>query len=113
MLSGIDIPLIRRYDEPIDGPNISVGDDGPAEVHWTVKRAKHHVPVALPAVYFQFASTQGVASFSIDVRLVAANMRKPRTAALHVEITVGDRREPPAPSDLLEAEGGEEDAKAN
>lgn len=93
----IQIPEIRRYDEPIDGPNISDEEDGPAEVHWTVKRAKHLVPVALPAVYFQFNSTEEVASFKVNVRLIAANMRKPRTSSLHIEIVVGERREPPSP----------------
>ena len=93
----IHLPDLRRYDEPIDGPNISNDDDSPAEVHWTVKRAKHLVPVALPAVYFQFNSTAEVSSFNVKVRLLAANMRKPRTSSLHVEIVVGERRKPPSP----------------
>ena len=111
VLADYDLPLIRRYDEPIEGPNVSEDEEGPAEVHWTVKRAQHHVPVALPAVYFQFDSTRAVGSFRVDVRLAAANMRKPRTAALHVEIAVGDVREPPPPSALFV--GPEDDENAD
>ena len=92
-----DLAAIRRHDEPIDGPNIAKYDDAPAEVHWTVRRVKHHVPVALPSVYFQFHTTGAVASFAVDVRLVAANMRKPRTARLHVEIVQGEPRQTPPP----------------
>jgi hypothetical protein len=88
---------IRRHDDPLDGPNISDDPDEQSEVHWTVRRVKHHVACALPVVYFQFSSTDDVGSFNVSVRLIAANIRKPKTGALHVEITRAEPRQPPDP----------------
>jgi hypothetical protein len=78
-----------------DGPDISE-DGGEPQVRYTVKRAKHHVPCDLPVVYFRFESDAAVGSFTVDVVLFAANIRKPRPGSLHVEVL----REPPVTSPL-------------
>lgn len=77
-----------------DGPNIS-GGDSEQHVQYSIKRAKHHVPCELPVVCFQFNSDTDVSSFNVNVRMVAANIRKPKTGSLHVEVT---RSAPAAPS---------------
>jgi len=57
----------------------------------------HHVPCELPVVYFQFDSDDAVASFTLNVRLVAANIRKPNDVALHVEVVRAEKVAPPPP----------------
>lgn len=86
-----DTPILAHRDDPIDGP--SIGEEDPSRVEYTVRRVKHHVPCALPAVYFQFENDTDVASFAITFELVAANIPKPQSGALNVRITL----EPPAP----------------
>jgi hypothetical protein len=84
-----DVSRLRHRDNPIDGPNID--EDNPAEVEYTITRVKHHVPCGLPRVHFQFATDEDVASFAINYRLVAANIREPREGMLNVRITVHER----------------------
>jgi hypothetical protein len=60
-------------------------------------RVMHHVPCELPPLYFQFDADEDVASFTVNVRLVAANIRKPKTTALNVEVRLPDLAEPPLP----------------
>ena len=85
-------------DDPIDGPNIAADDN--TEVQYAVRRVKHHVPCTLPNVYFQFESDD-VASFAINYRLVAANIREPREATLNVKITLGDPVPAPNPEGVF------------
>jgi hypothetical protein len=79
-----------------DGPNIS-GEGSEERVQYTIKRVIHHVPCELPIVYFQFNSDADVRSFNVNVRLVAANIRKPKTGSLQVEVTRSAPAAPPAP----------------
>jgi hypothetical protein len=95
-LPHFDVRSLRHRDDPIDGPNIPEVD--PAETEYTVRRVKHHVPCPLPKVYFQFDADEDVASFAINYRLVAANIREPREGTLHVKVTPG----PPAPAPIPE-----------
>ena len=90
-----DLGVRSMYDNE-DGPNIS--DDAPnPRVHYSAKRVKHHVRCKLPEVYFRFESDEAVRSFRINVRLVAANIRKPQDDALHVEIERAAPGAPPPP----------------
>lgn len=57
----------------------------------------HHVPCELPVVYFQFDSDDAVASLTVNVRLVAANIRTPKADCLHVEIVLAEPVAPPPP----------------
>lgn len=81
-----------------DGPNIS-GEDSEQRVQYGIKRVKHHVPCELPVVYFQFNSDADVSSFTVNVRLVAANIRKPEIGSLHVEVTRAAPAAPPVPGE--------------
>ncbi len=84
-----------------DGPSISDDGDEP-KVRYEVKRAKHHVPCELPLVYFQFESGDAVGSFTIDVALFAANIRKPILGALHVAISPESPAAPPLPTEPID-----------
>ena len=77
-----------------DGPNIS-RERAEQRVQYSIKRVIHHLPCELPVVYFQFNSDADVRSFNVNVRLVAANIRKPETGSLQVQVT---RSAPVAPS---------------
>jgi hypothetical protein len=78
-----------------DGPNIL--DGPPQRVQYAVKRVMHHVPCGLPAVYFQFEDDDAIGSFTLHVRLVAANIRVPRTDPLHVLVKRTGPVPPPLP----------------
>jgi hypothetical protein len=78
------------------GPDICADADGPY-VHFEVRRLLHHVPRTLPAVYFRFASEQDVRSFSVNVRITAANMRQPETRTLHIQVVPLTHVNAPAP----------------
>lgn len=91
-LSGLRVPIMGNE----DGPNIS-GRGADQRVQYAVKRVMHHVPCELPAVYFQFDADDVVGSFTIDIRLVAANIRKPKTATLNIEVRLPDVVAPPPP----------------
>jgi hypothetical protein len=91
-LSHIRGPAVQANE---DGPNISDGPD--QRVQYAIRRVMHHVPCELPAVYFQFDSDDAVAPFTVNVQLVAANIRKPTTSALHVEMLRPEPVLPPAP----------------
>jgi hypothetical protein len=83
-----------------DGPNIS-GEGREQRVQYGIKRVKHHVPCTLPPVYFQFASDDAVGSFTVDVRIVAANIRKPAQRTLEIQLTLEEPVPAPEPADLL------------
>ncbi len=51
----------------------------------------------LPTVHFRFSADDNVASFSINYRLVAANIREPKTGVLHVKLSVAKTDAPPLP----------------
>jgi hypothetical protein len=91
-LSNIRLPAIDANE---DGPNVSGGLD--QRVQYGVKRVMHHVACELPVVYFQFDSDDAVASLTVNVRLVAANIRKPKTDSLHVEVARAEPVAPPPP----------------
>ena len=99
-----DLGIRSIYDNE-DGPNIS-GEAPDQRVQYGAKRVKHHVPCQLPELYFRFESDEAVRSFTINVRLVAANIRKPKDDALHVEI---ERAAPGAPPSLPEPDEEQED----
>jgi hypothetical protein len=90
--------LLSRADANEDGPNIS-GDGGNQVVQYGIRRVKHHVPCALPKVYFQFGSDAQIRSFAANVRIVAANIRNPETMSLHVEVERGAAVVPKAPTE--------------
>jgi hypothetical protein len=102
----LDVGDFRRHDDPIDGP--IVREDDPTEVQYTVRRVKHHVPCALPKVYFQFESDGDVASFAINYRIVAANIREPREGTLNAKITLGGSVPAPNPEEVF-AQSGQDD----
>ena len=83
----------------VDGPNIE-GEDSKQRVQYDIKRVKHHVPCELPVVYFQFASDEDVASFTVTVQIVAANIHKPAVRSLHVEVKRAEPAAPPEPGRL-------------
>jgi len=87
-----------------DGPNILEEGSG-QRVQYGIKRVKHHVPCELPAVYFQFDTDADVRSFRVIVRLVAANIRKPKDAFLDVQVTRKTAEAPPPPSKLDDDDG--------
>jgi hypothetical protein len=91
-LADVRVPALNANE---DGPNISEGPD--QRVQYGVKRVMHHVLCELPVVYFQFDSDDAVGSFAVNARLVAANIRKPRIDALHVEVTRPEPGAPPPP----------------
>lgn len=91
-LRDLHVPVLDRNE---DGPNIS--DGPPQRVQYGVRRVMHHVHCELPVVYFQFESDEAIASFTLNVRLVAANIRKPRTDPLHVEVKRAEPMAPPPP----------------
>ena len=94
------------------GPNIS-GDDGDQVVQYAVKRVKHHVPCTLPVVYFQFVSEHAIGSFSVNARLVAANITEPAKSTLSIEVVCVLPIDPPPPGrwgDDEEEEAHENDA---
>jgi len=99
-------PFMSRFPTPVgneDGPNIS-GEGADQRVQFGVKRVMHHVPCELPVVYFQFNSDEAVRSFSVNVHLVAANIRRPRTDPLHVEVRRMEPTAPPPPPDPVESD---------
>ena len=98
---------LRRWDDPIDGPNIR--EDESRSVQYTVKRVKHHVPCDLPVVYFQFDSDEDVRPFTVTYRLVAANIREPQRGDLHIRLSVSTALEPPGPEELRDSSGEGED----
>lgn len=100
-----DLESLRLRDDPIHGPIIL--EDEPRSVRYTVKRVKHHVPVDLPPVFFQFDSDEEVGSFTVGYRLVAANVHEPKSDKLHVKLAVATVAEPPSPEALFSS--GEED----
>ena len=99
---------LRLRDDPIDGPNIL--EDEPHNVRYTVERVKHHMPCDLPVAYFQFDSDADVRSFTMQYRLVAANIREPKSDGLHVKLSVSAAMEPPSPAELLSSSGEEKDS---
>ncbi len=68
----------------MDGPTIS--KDEPRRVRYWAKRVTHHVPFDLPAVHFQFNADSSAASFGIKYRLIAANIREPKTGAVNMKL---------------------------
>jgi hypothetical protein len=99
----VDMPFLNHlptngYRPPAneDGPNIS-GEGSEQRVQYAVKRVIHHVPCELPLVYFQFNSDADVCSFNVNVKLVAANIRKPKAGSLQVEVTRSAPVAPPPP----------------
>ena len=105
---GFDPGSLRRWDDPIDGPNIL--EDEPRSVRYTVKRVKHHMPCDLPVVYFQFDSDGDVRSFTMRYVLVAANIRERQTDDLHVKLSVSGAMEPPSPEELFQSSDEEVDS---
>jgi hypothetical protein len=87
---------IRSIYQNEDGPNV-LGEVPDQRVQYGVKRVKHHVPCELSEVYFRFASDEAIRSFAINVRLVAANIRRPKDDALHIEIRRAATSAPPPP----------------
>lgn len=65
---------------------------------------KHHVPCELPVVYFQFGSDEAVGSFTVQVQLVAANIRKPARRTLDVEVLRAEPIAAPEPGRLMKGE---------
>lgn len=98
-LPAIDMSSLRMPDAPIDGPNIP--EDDPTQARYVIKRVKHHVPCELPKVYFQFATDSDVSSFSINYRLVAANIRQPREHSLHIKLSQEAAGAPPTPEQVF------------
>jgi hypothetical protein len=105
-IPNIDFPTLADRDAPIDGPNIR--EDDASDVEYTVRRVKHHVPCELPVVYFQFAGDADIASFTINYKLVAANIPKPQEGRLNVRITLEAPGEPPTPETVF-AQADEDD----
>ena len=78
-----------------DGPNVSEAE--PKCVKYWENRVTHHVPRELSPVYFQFTADETVGSFSINYRLVAANIREPQKGTVHVKLSLGEVQAPPVP----------------
>ena len=91
-LGSLHFPAQSRNE---DGPNISGEPD--RRVQYAVKRVMHLVACGLPVVYFQFENDEAVGSFTLQVRLVAGNIRKPCTDPLHVEVKRAELGPPPPP----------------
>ena len=91
-LRDLRVPALSRNE---DGPNISEGSR--QRVQYGVRRVMHHVPCELPVVYFQFENDEAIGSFALNVRLVAGNIRMPRTDPLHIEVKRAEPAPPPPP----------------
>ena len=83
-----------------DGPNVSEAE--PKCVEYWEKRVTHHVPRELSPVYFQFTADETVGSFSINYRLVAANIHEPQKGTVHVKLSLGEAQAPPVPGSEAE-----------
>ena len=83
-----------------DGPNVSEAE--PKCVKYWENRVTHHVPRELSPVYFQFTADETVGSFSINYRLVAANIREPQEGTVHVKLSLGEAQAPPVPGSEAE-----------
>lgn len=101
------VPGLRDVSANEDGPHIS-GDDSGQRVQYIVKRVKHHVPCELPVVYFQFGADEDIGSFTVHVRLVAANITEPSMRTLDVKVSRGALTVPPVPG-RTDDEGEAED----
>ena len=87
------MPHVDLAPRDSDGPNVSEAE--PKCVKYWEKRVTHHVPRELSPVYFQFTADETVGSFSIDYRLVAANIREPQKGTVHVKLSLGEAQAPP------------------
>jgi hypothetical protein len=97
-LSHLPTAALSRLGANVHGPNVS-GEGSNHRVQYDITRVKHHVPCQLPIVYFQFDSDEVVTSFTVNVRLVAANIPKPTTGSLNVEVTRTAPVAPPYPKE--------------
>lgn len=95
----LDLGHLSVREEPNCGPIIL--EEEPATIRYTVKRVMHHVPCDLPQVFFQFDSDKTIQSFSLEYRIVAANIPNPKSNDLHVKLAVARAMEPPTPQTLL------------
>ena len=91
----LDTGTFRVASRDSDGPNVSRAE--PKCIEYWEKRVTHHVPRELTPVYFQFSTDEAVGSFSINYRLVAANIREPQTGTVHVKLSLGVAEAPPVP----------------
>ena len=89
----VDPGTFRVASRDSDGPNVSEAE--PKCVEYWEKRVTHHVPRELSPVYFQFTADETVGSFSINYRLVAANIREPQKGTVHVKLSLGEAQAPP------------------
>ena len=102
LLNNLGLPRQMPYVDPSmfrvgdsNGPNVSEAE--PKCVEYWEKRVTHHVPRELSPVYFQFTADETVGSFSINYRLVAANIREPQKGTVHVKLSLGEVQAPPVP----------------
>ena len=89
------MPYMDLASRDSDGPNVSEAE--PKCVEYWEKRVTHHVPRELSPVYFQFTADETVGSFSINYRLVAANISEPQKGTVHVKLSLGEAQAPPVP----------------
>lgn len=104
-LSQLPANVFIRAGANENGPNI-FAENSNQTVQYGIRRVKHHVPCQLPAVYFKFNSEADVGSFTVNAKLVAANIRKPRTDALHVQVSRSVAVAPPLPTEMDDEEEG-------
>ena len=107
LLNNLGLPRQMPYVDPSmfrvgdsNGPNVSEAE--PKCVEYWEKRVTHHVPRELSSVYFQFTADETVGSFSINYRLVAANIREPQKGTVHVKLSLGEAQAPPVPGSEAE-----------
>ena len=96
----VDPGTFRVASRDSDGPNVSEAE--PKCVEYWGKRVTHHVPRELSPVYFQFTADETVGPFSINYRLVAANIREPQKGTVHVKLSLGEAQAPPVPGSEAE-----------
>ena len=58
--------------------------------------------VNCPPFISQFTADETVGSFSINYRLVAANIHEPQKGTVHVKLSLGEAQAPPVPGSEAE-----------
>lgn len=99
-----------RADPDLEGPEIVTVT--PPEVRYWARRVKHGVACDLPVVHFSFEASDDVASFAIQYRINAGNVREPVKGQIGIKVaTPGpvDPPEPPSPEPMDDEEDYEED----
>jgi hypothetical protein len=102
-LPDLDYDELVARDTETYGPAIT--GQNPVTVEYRHSRVTHHVPVDLEKLFFRFNSNEAIRSFTIQYRLIAANIPEPHNGTLHVKVSVGE----PVPVPAISPEDAQQD----